>query len=79
MKKLLITLEYPPQVGGVANYLADLTDKDTIVLVLRHHWLFLLLSVRKIIKKEKSAQSARGGSGGEKIEMIEAGQVLPIG
>lgn len=35
MKKLLITLEYPPQVGGVANYLADICDsqlEDLIVL-----------------------------------------------
>lgn len=59
-------MEYPPQVGGVANYLADLVDSDTMVLVWRQHWLWLLFVVGRIIKKEK-------------IEKIEAGQILPIG
>ncbi len=76
MKTLLITLEFPPQKGGVANYLADLVDDDTIVLSphnqkffvswLWPHWLPLLFIVKKIIKKEK-------------IEKIEVGQILPIG
>lgn len=66
MKKLLITLEYPPQVGGVAGYLADLTDDKTIVLVWHKYWPWLLLKVKKIIKREE-------------IEKIEAGQILPMG
>ncbi len=69
-KTLLVTLEYPPQVGGVANYYANMVQNlpstKISVLVIKKHWLRSFLTITKTIKKEK-------------IELVLVGQVLPLG
>lgn len=95
-KNLLITLDFPPALGGVAYYLATLykhlPHKSVTVVAPRHlqsseydsrqkykiirkkilsdylwpRWLFFIPQLIKIIKREE-------------IEIITAGQLLPIG
>jgi len=80
-KALLITLEYPPQIGGVANYYANLIGSfpvgqikiltnDTYKLVAKKwlwpKWLIAFCSIYRYVKKEK-------------IEVLLIGQVLPLG
>ncbi len=74
-KILLVTLEFPPQIGGVSRYYDGLIKnwKEEIKLMranlkwpLWPHWLPLIWRVGKKVKKEK-------------IEMLWVGQVLPIG
>lgn len=75
-KTLIITLEYPPQVGGIATYVHDLVkalppDK-TVVMVPRlsrwfwPRWLSLVWKVWRTVKKEK-------------IEVVILHHVLPVG
>lgn len=97
-KSLLITLDFSPALGGVSNYLLNISSRlnplNLVVLTLPHDlacdfdksqklkiirkplianipflwpkWLFLLYYTGKIIQKEK-------------IEMIQVGQILPLG
>jgi phosphatidylinositol alpha-1,6-mannosyltransferase len=75
LKILLVTLEFPPQIGGVSRYYDGLIKHwsgEIKVLCanlkwpLWPHWLPLIWRVGKIIKKEK-------------IAMLWVGQVLPVG
>ena len=81
MKTLLFTLEYPPTVGGVANYYENFVKnwpkrEDVVVLdnndgkliknYLYPKWLLAFYRLRKTIKKEK-------------IEHIIVGHILPLG
>lgn len=79
-KTLLITLEYPPQIGGVAHYYKNLVkhlsaDKITVLdnqnnqLLSWPLWPKWLSSFRHVYKKIKK----------EKIEIILVGQILPLG
>ncbi|OGY85934.1 MAG: hypothetical protein A2233_00360 [Candidatus Kerfeldbacteria bacterium RIFOXYA2_FULL_38_24] len=81
-KTLLITLDYPPLIGGVANYYKNLLsclppDKIIVLDDAQHQllaldkfiwpkWLQGLWSTFKLVRKEK-------------IEHILVGQILPIG
>ena len=74
MKKLLITLEYPPMVGGVANYLSGVCAnlKDVIILkpkLFRFFWPKWLKSFFEIIKVVKK----------ENINIIMISHILPMG
>ena len=78
MKYLLITLEYPPQVGGVATYLEELVksrEDQTRVLVLGKNDFFNFLwpkwvkSLFIILREVKSF----------KPDFIEVSHVLPVG
>ncbi len=79
MKTLLFTLEYPPMIGGVANYYYNLVKHwpgEILVLdnnknKLLAHWLWpkwlpALSQLWRVIKKEK-------------IKHILVGQILPLG
>lgn len=77
MKFLLITLEYPPMVGGVANYLKDVSrvlGKDNCLVygpcILARFfwpkWLPSMLRARKIIREQK-------------IDLTLVSHILPIG
>lgn len=77
MKFLLITLEYPPMIGGVANYLKDvcrILGKDNCLvfgpkILFRFFWpkwLPALFSARKIIREKK-------------VDMVLISHILPIG
>ncbi|MEK7189353.1 MAG: glycosyltransferase family 4 protein [Patescibacteria group bacterium] len=74
-KILLVTLEFPPQIGGVSRYYDGLIKnwKEEIKVMranlkwpLWPHWLPLIWRVGKMVKKEK-------------IAMLWVGQALPIG
>lgn len=80
-KALLITLEYPPQIGGVANYYANLVaqlpeEKIEVMTNAEHQllfnfpiwprWLRALVTVRKKILQEN-------------FKTLIVGQVLPLG
>ncbi|KKS12999.1 MAG: Glycosyl transferase group 1 [Candidatus Magasanikbacteria bacterium GW2011_GWA2_41_55] len=74
-KILLVTLEFPPQIGGVSRYYDGLVKHwsgEIKVLCanlkwpLWPHWLPLIWRTGQMIKKEK-------------IEMLWVGQVLPVG
>ncbi|MBI5022803.1 MAG: glycosyltransferase family 4 protein [Candidatus Magasanikbacteria bacterium] len=74
-KIFLITLEFPPQIGGVSRYYDGLVKHwsgeikvmpANLKCPLWPHWLPLIWRVGKIVKKEK-------------IEMLWVGQVLPVG
>lgn len=75
LKILLLTLEYPPQTGGVSRYYAGLVKHwpgEIKVAAIKlwwplwPHWLPLLWSVNRLVRKEK-------------IGMLWVGQVLPLG
>ncbi len=71
MKSLLLTLEYPPFKGGVANYYGHLVqnwpDREGIqVIHHRSHWLLALSKLLKFIKKNNNAY-------------VLIGQILPLG
>ena len=81
MKKLLFTLEYPPQIGGVANYYYNLVkswpnENDIMVLdtsVSKNynklsfpHWFKKAVNLNKFISKNK-------------IGHVIVGQILPLG
>lgn len=71
MKSLLLTLEYPPFKGGVANYYGHLVrhwpDREGIK-VIHHtsHWLLAFNSLRTVLKKDPQT-------------FVLIGQVLPLG
>ncbi|MEI6835751.1 MAG: glycosyltransferase family 4 protein [Candidatus Falkowbacteria bacterium] len=72
MKSILLTLEYPPFKGGVANYYGHLVhnwpDKEGIE-VLQHtkgHWLLAFWGLRRALLKNSQA-------------FVLVGQVLPLG
>ena len=79
-KALLVTLEYPPQIGGVANYYVNLvknlsadkievlTNKNNELLAKRSFlpWLKSFKIIKKIVQEKN-------------IEVILVGQVLPLG
>lgn len=81
MKILLATLEYPPQVGGVANYYANLKDawpepenfiiidNSTHLLLARRRYFPWLKAIRSINKAYKQNQ----------IDITFIGQILPLG
>lgn len=79
-KALLVTLEYPPQVGGVANYCSNLvkylpTEKIE-VLTNQHHEL---LAKRKYLPWLKSFKKIRKIVREKNIDVLIIGQVLPLG
>jgi len=70
---LLFTLEYPPFKGGVANYYGNVVKyyKDDIFVLtgkklLKPHWIFSLLYLWRVIKKDK-------------INTVLVGHILPLG
>jgi len=71
---LLFTLEYPPDIGGVANYYGNLVKfypKSEIKVLagkklLKPHWIFSSWRLWRVIKKDK-------------IKMVLVGQILPLG
>ena len=72
-KSLLLTLEFPPDIGGIANYYHQIVKSDCSIQVLhfkinkrRLSWLKFLLPTRREIKKHK-------------INCLQIGQILPIG
>ncbi len=81
-KTLLITLEYPPMIGGVANYYQNLVEqlpashirvldnRDGALLSTSRfvwpHWLKAIVSVRRAMKEQGT-------------EHILVGQILPLG
>lgn len=79
-KTLLMTLEYPPQIGGVANYYQNLVralptdrmivlDNSADVLLFRHlwpRWMKGFWNTWKLIRKRH-------------IECVLSGQILPLG
>lgn len=81
MKILLATLEYPPQVGGVANYYANLKsawpepenfiilDNSTDLLLAKQRYFPWLKAIRSINRVYKHNQ----------IDIALIGQILPLG
>lgn len=81
-KALLITLEYPPQVGGVANYYKNLVSQmsqDRIRVLTNDK--SELLSTNKYIwpKWLKGLVNSYRAAKQNEIEHILVGQILPIG
>ena len=74
---LLITLEYPPQKGGVANYYAGIAQHwpygklEVLHVKLGHMWPRWLSIFFQINSKLKTQNS--------KLELVKVGQVLPLG
>jgi len=71
MKSLLLTLEYPPFKGGVANYYGHLVkywpDQEGIeVINHKSHWLFAFQKLNAALKKNPQT-------------FVLIGQVLPLG
>jgi len=71
MKSLLLTLEYPPFKGGVANYYGHLVkhwpDREGIeVINHKSHWLLALSKLNTTLKKDAKT-------------FVLIGQVLPLG
>lgn len=70
MKSLLLTLEYPPFKGGVANYYSHLVKywPDQKIEVVHHqkHWLFAFYKLQRFLKKNPSGE-------------VLVGQILPLG
>ncbi len=72
MKSILLTLEYPPFKGGVANYYGHLVkhwpDKDGLEVLFHKngHWLLALWRLRKALKKDPKA-------------IVLIGHILPLG
>lgn len=71
MKSLLLTLEYPPFKGGVANYYGHLVrhwpDREGIQVINHQgHWLLALRGLLRVLKKDKNT-------------FVLIGQVLPLG
>lgn len=72
MKSILLTLEYPPFKGGVANYYGHLVrhwpDREGIQVINHNHghWFMSLWSLRKALSKNPGAY-------------VLIGQVLPLG
>ena len=71
MKSLLLTLEYPPFKGGVANYYGHLVqnwpDREGIEVVYhKSHWFLVLSKLMKFIKRNDKA-------------FVLIGQILPLG
>lgn len=80
MKLILATLEYPPQVGGVASFCAQLVKalpKSTVSVVTNHHhellfrlfwprWIKSIFTLRKILHQSQA-------------QAILVAQVLPLG
>jgi phosphatidylinositol alpha-1,6-mannosyltransferase len=81
MKLLLCTLEYPPQIGGVANYYANLLknwpQEDSWVLLNNNHgdlvgskgpwcWRKAIFSLWRVLRREKP-------------DFVFLGQILPLG
>lgn len=72
MKTVLLTTEYPPFKGGVANYYGHLVkywpdrEKIEVINYQKGHWLLALGKLNKALKKAKDS-------------MLLVGQVLPMG
>lgn len=72
MKTVLLTTEYPPFKGGVANYYGHLVkhwpDREKIEVInhQKGHWLFALGKLNKNLRRAKN-------------QMLLVGQVLPMG
>ena len=74
MKKLLVTLEFPPDKGGVATYLAGVCEQLEDVITLKPKffrffwpkWLKAFLKTSKTVKEEK-------------VDIILLSHILPIG
>ncbi|MFH0819218.1 MAG: glycosyltransferase family 4 protein [Patescibacteria group bacterium] len=79
-KSLLVTLEYPPQIGGVAHYYSNLVNNLPAekILVLTNEknkllwripflgWIKSFFTIKKFVKEND-------------IEIIMVGQILPLG
>lgn len=74
MKTLLVTLEYPPQIGGVANYYGSLAEywPDSELLVLDN-------SKRELRGWKKSFFSIAKTLFAHDIKYIIVGHILPLG
>lgn len=74
MKFLLITLEFPPDKGGVANYLAGICGelKDVVVLKPKQFRFFWPKWIKTIIQVLQIKHS-------QKIDMIMLSHILPVG
>jgi phosphatidylinositol alpha-1,6-mannosyltransferase len=82
MKILLITLEYPPQLGGVANYYYNLKkywpEPDKFIVLNNNN--NQLLSNRKVpLKWLKSLFSVYRDYRKQKADYLLVGQILPLG
>lgn len=71
MKSVLLTLEYPPFKGGVANYYYYLVkywpDREAMTVIHHlNHWLLAILKLSKILRKDPKT-------------LVLIGQVLPLG
>ena len=72
MKSILLTLEYPPFKGGVANYYGHLVkywpDKSGIEVIhkTKGHWLLAIADLKQALKKNPGA-------------FVFIGQILPLG
>lgn len=81
MKILLATLEYPPQIGGVASYYANLKNHwpqpDNFVIL--DDSKGELLAKRKLFPWFKSIKSIYRAFKRQKVDLVLIGQVLPLG
>ena len=72
MKSILLTLEYPPFKGGIANYYGHLAkywpDKSGVEVIYKTkgHWLLAIADLRQALKKNPGA-------------FVFIGQILPLG
>jgi len=73
IKNLLLTLEYPPDIGGIASYYHQIVRSNPAVKVLhlklqkrRFSWLKFFKPVARKIKQEK-------------ISYVQIGHILPLG
>src|SRR3989338_10500425 len=73
MKEVLITLEYPPQVGGIATYYENLVKSNDSITVLP-----LLASSKKFVWLSFFKPVLRAVRG-KRIEQLLIGHVLPLG
>lgn len=81
MKILLTTLEYPPQIGGVASYYANLKDHwpESDSFKVLDNSQGELLAKRKIFPWLKSIKSIYRAYRDNKSDLVLIGQILPLG
>jgi len=81
MKLLLYTLEYPPQIGGVANYYSELIKAwpETEAWTVLDNSKGLLLSKSKFLPWLSAIPSLIKEYRREKYDLVFVGQALPLG
>ncbi len=81
MKILLATLEYPPQVGGVANYYANLKSAwpEPENFIILDNSADLLLAKRRYFPWLKSIRSINEAYKQNQVDIALIGQILPLG